>query len=84
VPLRDPDLPHQVVIHLSQDGNHHIVVSCNCLGTRLYNGVTQYEPMGTVSDYSDTVRIYNDARNHKPVNGLEFGPSEYLRMPRSV
>jgi hypothetical protein len=52
---RDPALPHQVVIKMIGGVTY---VSCNCRVS------TYRAPMGRVSSFEDTKRLYNDHNNH--------------------
>lgn len=46
VMMRDPDLPHQIVV-LAQQSSSKITVSCNCLATRHRNGAVTHKPIGS-------------------------------------
>jgi hypothetical protein len=62
VPVADPDLPHQVVLHLGT--NNRVVVSCNCLRRSNVAGGPSYVLIGESRDYEETRRLYNDPRAH--------------------
>lgn len=55
--LRDPELPHQVVLQAPQG---RVVASCNC---RL-EGAGNYAAMGPAPDLAAARRLYNDPANH--------------------
>lgn len=80
--LRDPALPHQVVIGTSGDGWHNITVSCNCRGKRNHNGTVTYEPMGITNNYRETLVMYNDPDNHRVNQGVPFDHTLFLRLPQ--
>jgi hypothetical protein len=65
MPLRDPNLQHQVVIDRSGMGQD-ITVSCNC---RKRAGVA---PMAIVHLFADTVRYYNNSEFHVEPFGEEW------------
>lgn len=63
-PIRDPDLPHQIV--LMRDG-----VSCNCrrirVAVRVHWGeryYTRYIPFAPARDLDEAFAAYYDASNH--------------------
>jgi hypothetical protein len=67
--IRDTTLPHQVVL-MHQNRRSDIQVSCNCRAVKSrINGMTHYEPMGSIVDFPDTVRLYNDPANHNQAIG---------------
>lgn len=53
--LRDPTLPHQVVIKMTRNVTY---VSCNCRVS------TYRPPIGKVTSFAETKRLYNDPDNH--------------------
>lgn len=64
VTLRDPDLPHQVVLY-NESGNGHTNVSCNCRAIHLANGEVHYDSMGRTLNIEMSRVLYNDPANHR-------------------
>jgi len=66
VTMRDPSLPHQIVINTMPGSTHQIYVSCNCRAVRgAHGGVTGYQPLEarTRWDAHDALAVY---RAHLP------------------
>jgi hypothetical protein len=64
VTLRDPALPHQVILQHPAGGGP-VVVSCNCLRKRLRRGGVGYTPIGEGPDLVAARALYNDPANHR-------------------
>jgi hypothetical protein len=45
VTMRDPSLPHQIVLGVVPGNSHLIYISCNCQGRKPRQGPTFYEPL---------------------------------------
>lgn len=73
--LRDPSLPHQVVL-TNRRSSLGIFVSCNCRYTRNAEGRFDHDPIGKIKDYPETARLYNDPANHY----IKFGPEDRIRI----
>jgi hypothetical protein len=80
LPMRDPHLPHQIVLVF--DGHKRVRVSCNCLSRPRKGAKHQTVSWVThevMPGFPDTVRdswaIYNDPKNHRENKGVVFfGP----------
>lgn len=76
-PLRDEDLPHQIVL-LFDKATHGapVRVTCNCLAWLHPNQARTHRFMpGIPKDTPEALEIYNNPNNHRPNKGQEFKAS---------